>query len=230
MSMYEKKAQDQANLRWRYLLFIIIVVISGPTTHFISQFLRGYPLDIRYFWREFLPPGLGDSDLYNGPGGSDWKIGKALATPLNANQLRSLSESREFALQLVNRDRTLNNVQPLSEDPLLSKAAQLHAEDMLKRQYFDHISREGTTPRDRFLSVGGSLFVGVGENIVRSDKQLLGLTYRKLEGFQSGWMYSNGHRTNLLTPEYTRFGYGIAVGPLGQTYAVQMFATPEFKK
>lgn len=230
MSTYEKKAQSQANLKWRYLLFIIIIVISGPTTHFISQWLRGYPLDIRYFWREFSPRGIGGSGLYNGPGGSDWKIGKALANPWNANQLRSLPESREFALQLVNRDRTLNNVQPLVEDPLLSKAAQLHAEDMLKRQYFDHASPEGKRPRDRFLSVGGSPFVGVGENIVRSEQKILGLSYSQLEGFQRGWMYSNGHRANLLTPEYTKFGYGIAVGPLGQTYAVQKFAIPEMRK
>ncbi|HEY9668625.1 MAG TPA: CAP domain-containing protein, partial [Coleofasciculaceae cyanobacterium] len=224
-----KEAFNQANLRWRYLLFITLLFIAGPTTHFISQYLRGYPLDIHYFWSELSPEAIFNSDLHNGPGGADWKIGKALATSWNASNFRSLPESREFALQLVNRDRTINKLSPLVEDPLLSKAAQLHAEDMLKRRYFDHVSPEGTKPRDRFMAVGGSSRMGVGENILQSKKRTIGLTYQKLEEFQKGWMYSNGHRANVLDSAYTRFGYGIVVGPLGQTYAVQMFAVPEPK-
>ncbi len=222
-----KKATGKANLGWRYALFITVLLVSGPTTHYICQFLRGHPLDIHYFWSELSPQGILGSGLYNGSGGSDWKIGKSLTTPLSAVSWRSLPELRAFALKLVNRDRTLNNLPPLVEDPLLSKAAQLHAEDMLKRQYFDHVSPEGNTPRDRFIAVGGSSRVGVGENIFQSKDQSLGLTYGKVEQSQRGWMYSNGHRANILTAEYIRFGYGIAVGPGGKTYAVQMFAEPE---
>lgn len=222
-----KEALNQANLRWRYLLFITLLLVAGPTTHFIGQFLRGHPLDIHYFWSELSPEAIFDSGLHNGPGGADWKIGKALATSWNASNFRSLPESRKFALQLVNRDRTINKLSPLVEDPLLSKAAQLHAEDMLKRRYFDHVSPEGKTPRDRFIRVGGSSRIGVGENILQSEEPAIGFTYQKLEEFQRGWMYSNGHRANLLDPAYTRFGYGIVVGPLGKTYAVQMFAVPE---
>jgi uncharacterized protein YkwD len=222
-----KKAQDKANLSWRYALLIAVLVVSGPLTHFINQYRWGHPLDIHYFWSELSPQGLFGSGLYNGPGGTDWKIGKRLTNPWSATSSRSLPEVREFALQLVNRDRTLNNLSPLVEDPLLSKAAQLHAEDMLKRQYFKHVSPEGKSPRDRFVGVGGSSRMGVGENILRGTQKGLALTYGKAEEFQRGWMYSNGHRANILTAEYTRFGYGIAVGAGGQTYAVQMFSIPE---
>lgn len=224
-----KKAQEQASLRWRYLLFFTILLVAGPTTHFINQFLRGHPLDPHYFWSELSPDALFGQGRYNGPGGSDWKIGKALANSWNAHNLRTLPESRAFALQLVNRDRTLNNLPPLVEDPLLSEAAQNHARDMLDRNYFNHVTPDGKTPRDRFLAVGGSPRVGVGENILRAGGQGAGLTYQILEEAQRGWMYSNGHRENLLTPEYTKFGYGIVVGPMGRTYAVQMFADSEPK-
>ncbi|HEY9634671.1 MAG TPA: CAP domain-containing protein [Coleofasciculaceae cyanobacterium] len=223
----QKKALDKASLRWRYALFITVLLVSGPITHYLGQYRRGHPLDIHYFWSKLSPQGIFGADLYNGSGGSDWKIGKPLTNAWGATGLRSLPELRVFALQLVNRDRTLNNRSPLVEDPLLTKAAQLHAEDMLKRQYFKHVSPEGKTPRDRFVAVGGSSRVGVGENILRGYERGLGLTYGKAEAFQRGWMYSNGHRANLLTHGYSRFGYGFAVGAGGQTYAVQMFAMPD---
>ena len=51
------------------------------------------------------------------------------------------------------------------------------------------------------------------------------LTYGLVEQYQKGWMYSDGHRQNLLTPEYRQFGYGIATNPVtGTVYGVlQLF-------
>ena len=124
-----------------------------------------------------------------------------------------------FALELVNRDRTLNGLAPLTEP--LSHSAQLHAQDMMERGYYDHVTPEGKTPTDRF-EAGGT--VGVGENII--EQKVLGarLTCGLVEQFQKGWMYSDGHRQNLLTPEYRQFGYGIAINPVtGKMYAVQNF-------
>ncbi|WP_370568030.1 CAP domain-containing protein [Fortiea sp. LEGE XX443] len=178
---------------------------------------------MNYFWTELSPFGLLKQGLYNGNGGADWKIGKSQVTIWNAEQLRSVPELRTFALELVNRDRTINNLKTLKPDSLLSQAAQLHAQDMLEQQYFNHISLDGKTPRDRYIAVGGSRRVGVGENIIKDSVQGLGLTYGAVEDFQRGWMYSNSHRENLLTREYSKFGYGVAVGKNGQIYAVQMF-------
>jgi uncharacterized protein YkwD len=213
---------------WRYALLFTLLLVSGPTTHFISQYLRGYPLDINYFWTVLSPRGIVGSGLYNGPGGSNWKIGEAQANIWNASSLRSLPELRQFALRLVNRDRILNGLPPLIEDPLLSQAAQLHAKDMLARKYFDHISLDGKNPRDRFLAVGGSPRAGIGENISwNKGKTGLGLTYEQVEKAQRGLMYSHGHRANILEAAYTRFGYGIEMGAGNQVYVVQKFATGE---
>ncbi|MCC5635446.1 CAP domain-containing protein [Nostoc sp. CHAB 5844] len=215
--------KSKVNVWWRYVVLFMVLVAFSPTTYFIHQALRGHPLDINYFWTELSPFGLLKQGLYNGNGGADWKIGQPKVTIWNAEQLRSLPELRKFALELVNRDRTINHLKPLKADSLLSQAAQLHAQDMLEQQYFNHISLDGKNPRDRYIAVGGSRRVGVGENIIKDSVQGLGLTYGTVEDFQRGWMYSNSHRENLLTREYKEFGYGIAVGKNGQIYAVQMF-------
>jgi uncharacterized protein YkwD len=208
---------------WKYILLFTVLLASGPTTQVIHQALRGYPLDINYLWTELSPFGILGGGLYNGNGGADWKIGKPKATIWNAGNVRSLPELRSFALELANRDRILNNLPPLQEDSTLSLAAQLHAQDMLERQYFDHISPDGKSPRDRYLAVSSRPLEGVGENIVQGETQGWGLTYREAEQFQRGWMYSHGHRANLLTEKYTKFGYGVVTGANGQIYAVQMF-------
>ncbi|MGP1387392.1 MAG: CAP domain-containing protein [Thainema sp.] len=173
----------------------------------------------------FLLAALVDSrELFyfsNGSGEADWRIGEPTVTVWTAHQTRSQDELKQFALELANRDRTLNGLPALVEDPLLSKAAQGHAEDMLKRDFFDHVSPEGKTPTDRYVAVGGE--TGAGENIAYFWFNLgINRTYGLAEEFQKGWMYSDGHRENLLRPEYTHFGYGIYVDS-GKAYAVQMF-------
>lgn len=163
--------------------------------------------------------------LDNGKGGSDWRIGSSIIGGLDAHQPRSLMENRALALRLVNRDRQLNGLSPLVEDPLLAQAAKLHAQDMLTRRYYAHVTPEGKTPTDRFSMLGGQ--GGVGENIMQqTGAPGILLSSRLIEQFQKAWMYSKGHRINLLTPFYTRFGYGIVADPLtGRVYAVQNFSS-----
>lgn len=97
----------------------------------------------------------------NGSGGSDWEIGSPITSGLQAHRPCSLTESRQLALSLVNRDRKLNSFSMLIEDPLLAQASQLHAKDMLSRNFYSHINPEGQPPADRFALIGG--LGGVGE-------------------------------------------------------------------
>lgn len=161
----------------------------------------------------------------NGLGAVDWSIGKPKVNLWNAHNTRSLTELRVFALELINRDRQLNRLPPLVEDSLLAQSAQSHAEDMKDRNYYAHLTPEGRIPTDRFASIGGQ--GGVGENIMLQS-QSIGISSRLswglVENFQKSWMYSNGHRANLLNPHYTRVGYGIVSDPMtGKVYAVQNF-------
>jgi len=73
-----------------------------------------------------------------------------------------------------------------------------------------------------FNGLGG--LNGIGENIVFREGGASRLSYAIVEVFQRSLMYSDGHRQNLLNPNYTKFGYGIAVDPLSRKiYAVQNF-------
>lgn len=161
----------------------------------------------------------------NGSGGADWNIGKPQVNFWNANSARSITELRVFALELINRDRQINGLPPLVEDSLLAQSAQRHAEDMKARNYYDHLTPEGKTPTDRLADIGGQ--GGVGENIMLQSGSIgtsATLSWGLIEHFQKGWMYSNGHRANLLNPNYTRVGYGIVSDPMnGKIYAVQNF-------
>jgi hypothetical protein len=217
--------KNKVGVWWRYGLVFLLLLVYKPVVHFFNQARIGHPLDVNYFWSELSPEKAANLGFYNGRGGKDWKIGEPKTNIWNSGQLRSLPETRLFALELVNRDRTINNLQPLVEDPLLSQAAQNHAQDMIDRQYFDHLSPEGKSPKHRYLAIGGNPVVGVGENIAKGSFKGLGLNYGEVEKMQRGWMYSNGHRANVLEPQYKKFGYGIVTGRNGQIYAVQMFGT-----
>lgn len=161
----------------------------------------------------------------NGTGGTDWKIGNPEVNFWTANNSRSLPELRAFALRLINRDRQLNGLSPLVEDALLTQTAQMHAEDMKARNYYAHVTPEGKTPSDRFNAIGGQ--GGIGENIMLQSGSVgtfSVLNWGLIESFQKSWMYSDGHRKNLLTPGYRKVGYGIVSDPVtGKIYAVQNF-------
>lgn len=159
----------------------------------------------------------------SGSGGMDWRIGKPEVNVWNAHSSRSLPELRVLALKLINRDRQANGLPSLIEDPLLAQSAQRHAEDMKARNYYAHVTPEGKTPTDRFAAVGG--IGGVGENIMLQSQVIAPvLNWGLVESFQKSWMYSDGHRANLLTPQYTLVGYGIVSDPInGKIYAVQNF-------
>jgi uncharacterized protein YkwD len=125
--------------------------------------------------------------------------------------LANVQAVREEMLEHINTIRRGIGLTPLELDPRLTTAAQAHADDMLARTYYDHVSPEGTTPRQRVRAAG---FVTdlVAENIAAgqtSAGDVLG-----------AWMHSTGHRRNLLDPRLTRIGIGMALGSYEHRYKV----------
>jgi uncharacterized protein YkwD len=141
------------------------------------------------------------------------------ASPMNAFQA-----VQQLALELVNRDRATEGLPPMQIDEQLAQAAQNHAEDMLRRNYFSHYSPEGQTPTDRLMAVGGTGYPS--ENIVmRESTRFRHINIQALEEFQDQWMHSPKHRHSLMNPNLEKFGYGFAIDPAsGRTFAVQMFS------
>jgi len=89
------------------------------------------------------------------------------------------------------------SVPPLSWNTFLLKSAEAHAKDMYKRNYFDHISLEGTSPIQRATAHG---YTGTmaGENI--------GKGYRTIAEVMAAWKASESHCKAMMDARYIEFG------------------------
>ncbi|WP_170984505.1 CAP domain-containing protein [Rhodoligotrophos defluvii] len=143
-----------------------------------------------------------------------------------AAQPSNLDEMRQRALELVNQSRTENGLPPLSLGSEANQAAQNHANDMLRRNYYAHTSPEGETVQDRYVAAGGSKWRLTAENIARCADCAPPVSMDRIERLHRGWMQSPEHRHNILRRGLTEFGYGIAVNEDQGLYAVQTFAGP----
>ncbi len=148
------------------------------------------------------------------------------AAPTKSAETGNLQALRTEALELVNQDRGRHGLEPLELSARLNEAAQSHAEDMLRRDYYAHVSPEGETVQDRYIQQGGSRWRLVAENIARCLGCPSPPTVERVQRLQTGWMNSPGHRKNILTEGLDSFGYGIIVGDDQTLYAVQTFAGP----
>jgi uncharacterized protein YkwD len=141
----------------------------------------------------------------------------------STDRSQGLGNLRKTALNLANRDRRQRGLSALTADPLLDKVAQLYAEDMLRRNYFRHYNPEGKTVVDRYAALGGQGTPGENLAILQHPPAaFVPPNASLLAFFEQGWMGSPTHRSNLVNPKATRFGFGIA-GDSDRIYAVQMF-------
>ncbi|AIF69331.1 hypothetical protein PAP_04600 [Palaeococcus pacificus DY20341] len=164
------------------------------------------------------------------------------AENLETSKMQTLSESgiKERIFERINEIRERNGLSPLEWNETLEKAAQMHAEDMAKRNYFSHESPEGETFKDRLAKVGykpKSISDGKSETIVIGGENLFlyggeGSVEEIVNEAVNGWMNSKGHRDNILRKEFTLTGIGVAFAHNctyeGQSfefciYIVQMF-------
>jgi uncharacterized protein YkwD len=135
-----------------------------------------------------------------------------------------LQTLRRHALELVNKARRQHGLNPLRPSQALDRAAQYHAEDMDRRNYYAHESPEGKSVADRYRRFGGSKWKLTEENIARCEGCRLPATPATVARLQDGWMNSPEHRENILRPGIDSFGYGIVIDPQRGLYAVQTFA------
>lgn len=117
--------------------------------------------------------------------------------------LRNRGAVRDEMLARVNAVRKKAGLKALRLNPLLHKAAQGHAENMLARGYFAHESPSGTTVRERSRNAGYD-WAAIGENIAFGQTSV--------EEVVETWMDSPGHRKNILSRSFTEMGVGLALG------------------
>jgi uncharacterized protein YkwD len=121
-------------------------------------------------------------------------------------------------LSLVNQNRRRGGCANLSVDRRLIEAANQHAADMARRDYFAHESPDGAGAGDR-VSEAGYRWKRYGENIARGADSPFEVV--------DGWMHSPAHRENIMDCRLHQMGVGLAVTGDRTTYWVQDFATPK---
>ena len=128
-----------------------------------------------------------------------------------------VAAAEQLFLDLLNADRTAAGLPALTLDPRLSDVARWRSEDMVARNYIGHDIGGYTV--GRLLHDRAVRFRLAGENIVSNTFQESATVARAQEEL----MRSATHRENVLRPEYTLVGVGIAVGPNGRTVYTQIF-------
>jgi hypothetical protein len=121
---------------------------------------------------------------------------------------------------LTNDDRTDAGLGTLTPDPALDRVAQAKADDMAAHGYFAHVSPDGKTPW-YWLKQAGYQYTYAGEN--------LAVNFSDSEDVEEAWMASPAHHANIVKPQYTRIGIGVAEGEYQgkkTIFVAQFFATP----
>jgi uncharacterized protein YkwD len=114
----------------------------------------------------------------------------------------------------VNHERQTSGVTMLVQDECLTALANQRANDMLRRNYFSHVTPDGLTPFDAMRADGCS-FHYAAENIAEAPDPLFAVTEL--------WN-SPEHRRNTLDAHYRKIGIGSAVRPDGTEILVEDFS------
>ena len=135
-----------------------------------------------------------------------------IATVAGTSSCAGASEQVDQAVRrhavrcLVNNARAAHGLRRLSASRTLARAANRHARDMVRRDFFEHTSPGGSTPSDRALRAGyRGLYVGETIAFAVGDDATPA-------GAVRGWLESGPHRRVLLDPDMRHVGVGIAGG------------------
>jgi len=117
-------------------------------------------------------------------------------------------------LELVNQEREKQKLSPLKWNDALANLARAHSEDMVERNFFGHINPDGQDPFARMKTYGIE-YSYAAENIAAG--------HTTAKAVMNSWMNSRGHRENILNPDLTELGVGIAEGGEYGFYWTQCF-------
>jgi uncharacterized YkwD family protein len=117
-------------------------------------------------------------------------------------------------LQLANQERSRYGLAPLQADTTLANLARLKSRDMVAKHYFSHNSPTYGSPAQMLAKYGIS-YMQFAENIAQGSSATQ---------IHQMWMASPGHRANILNPQLTKLGVGVAQDGMGYT-ATQLFIT-----
>lgn len=132
------------------------------------------------------------------------------AQEASANGCR-ISSFANQVFQLTNTERSRFGLRPLRFSCRLYEAAKIHTIDMARNRRMSHTGSDGSRLGDRVNRVGYP-YSRVGENVAYGQ--------RTPEAVVRSWMNSQGHRQNILNPNFTEIGVAHS-----HQYWTQVFGT-----
>lgn len=147
------------------------------------------------------------------------------STPTGGTVAESVDGFMPYVEQLifdkVNQEREKAGVAPLENNSIMTQYAKTKSKDMGERQYFSHENPEGNL-MNVFMQQDGIQYQAWGENIAYIGGDMNESLETIANQFMLNWMNSQGHRENILSPNFT--GLGIGVYRVGN----KIYATQEF--
>ncbi len=130
----------------------------------------------------------------------------------------------QATLCLLNQQRAAAGLPALAESTALDRSATDYSHLMVTERFFDHVSPEGVSLVPRLTTVGylpGDGSWNAGENIAWGQGALA-----TPQSIMAAWMNSEGHRENILSPDFADVGLGVAIGsPRGDLSASATYTT-----
>lgn len=143
----------------------------------------------------------------------------------------NLEQARAYMLSLINADRAKQKVaNPVALDNAANKAAQWHATEMARLQTNSHWHIDGKKPPQRYNESGGTDYVGENSHgcVPTAFKMNISNTqmFSKEEVRNEESCYfdeeppNDGHRKNILDPNHTHVGIGLALVDLHDRWGI----------
>lgn len=137
-----------------------------------------------------------------------------LGLKVSAKALSVDAQSEQIMFNLVNQERTSRGEKTLQFDSSLTEVARSYAREMFEKGFFSHTSSvDGSSPDDR-ASRADISYIVIGENLAYAPDVYVA---------HQGLMNSEGHRKNILSPDYNKIGIGIIDGGIYGKMFVQEF-------
>jgi len=130
-----------------------------------------------------------------------------------------LDGTERAVVRHINDIRAEHGLAPVHAGHALNRAAEYHSRDMLRHDFFDHPSSDGTPFDRRIRSYADARMVG-------ETLAALGQRHGGGATIVQMWIDSPPHRAVLLTPEFRRIGVARRWGKLGG--AGQAVVTADF--
>lgn len=147
---------------------------------------------------------------------------KVATAPLCANANTpiarlGIAKAEQVIVCLTNRERQRRlpenrGLKPLAINATLMQTARAHSNDMVQNAFFDHVNKQGVDACGRIMAAGYSA-KSCGENIaIRRTQPVTPYHFLYAPDGINGWMRSPRHKAQILNPNYSEIGVGLAAG------------------